>query len=72
VTYRADAFPDLAPRLKKYRIEHEWTFRQAGSVIGIAPSAVSKIENGKCKPNEITVYKIKKAIPALFDEKATA
>ena len=59
-------------RLKIYRVKNGLTLAEACRLIGIHQSALARIENGHCRPHELTVYKIYKAFPDAFrQEEAT-
>jgi DNA-binding XRE family transcriptional regulator len=50
-------------RLKEYRLKRCWTLRQMGNATGISTVAIWNIENGRVKPHELTVAKIRRALP---------
>ena len=40
----------LAQRLRALRQARDWTLKQAAAATGVSASALSKIENGCCRP----------------------
>ncbi len=65
-------------KLKRYRLEHDLTFEALAEIINkdlpeesrIHASTLSRLENEVTEPNERTLYKIRKAFPALFKDVA--
>jgi transcriptional regulator with XRE-family HTH domain len=55
--------PDIAARLKTYRLTKMWTLKQLANAVGLSTVTVWKIENGKVSPHELTVAKIQRALP---------
>ena len=51
--------------LKQFRIERDMKVFQVAAAIGVTASTVSRIERGKTKPNDRTLYKILKAFPTI-------
>jgi len=58
----------LGSRLRKYRLEREWSLTRLSQVTRIAASALWYMEQGKRKPSDVSLYKIKKALPGLIEE----
>jgi predicted transcriptional regulator len=56
----------IGKRVKTYRLEREWSLAQMSKVTRIAASALWYIENGS-KPSDLTIHKLTKALPGLFD-----
>ena len=56
--------------LKRLRIEKDWTQLEAAAVIGIGIDTLKKLEGGKRKAQEETLYKLAKAYNADFDQLA--
>jgi len=57
--------------LKIFRVKSGLTLAKASQLIGITPSALSRIENGAVQPQELTVYKIYKIFPEAFRQTDT-
>jgi transcriptional regulator with XRE-family HTH domain len=53
----------IAEQLKQYRLQKEWTLAQVAGLTGLNLASVWKIENGKVKPHERTVAKLKRTLP---------
>ena len=60
----------IAGKLKQYRLKHDMTFEALASLVDVEPSTIYRIENGLVDPNERTLYKIRKALPELFESAA--
>ena len=59
---------DLATRLKGLRISRLWTLKQMARVCDLDIRTIWNLENGRVKPHDITLEKIKRALPSLFEE----
>jgi transcriptional regulator with XRE-family HTH domain len=51
--------------LKRYRLSKLWTMRQMSAVTGIGLRTIWMIEHGKSVPHDLTIAKLKKALPDL-------
>lgn len=49
--------------VRKYRLEREWTIDQLSARTRVSKAAISKIENNRVKPHELTIFKIRQALP---------
>ena len=63
-----DVQNNLPKQMKRFRLERLWTLDQMARVCGISVTAVWQIENGQVTPHELTVAKIRRALPSLFEE----
>lgn len=61
---------EISGRLKRYRLENDLTLEEIANRAGIATPTVYRIENGLVKPNERTIYKLRKSLPGLFENAA--
>jgi len=50
-------------RLKQYRLEREWTIEHIAGLTRMSGAAISRIENEKVVPRDLTTHKIGKALP---------
>ena len=62
----------LAQRMKRYRLRRKWSLKKMGQMVGLSTNGVWQIETGKVEPHEVTVQKIREALPQLFDDKEGA
>ncbi len=53
--------------LKNYRMEKGWTLRQVSALTGYPMATLSRIENHKVEPYDLTKAKIRKALPFFAD-----
>ena len=60
----------IGNRLKKYRVARMWTWEQLGAACGLTGPAVWKIAHEKVQPNELTIAKLRRALPGLLDDEA--
>jgi transcriptional regulator with XRE-family HTH domain len=58
----------LARELKRYRLEREWSLKRLSAVTGMAISSLWQIENGKVRPHELTVHRLKRSLPGFMAE----
>lgn len=56
---------DLPDRMKRYRLERDWTLRQAAAAAGISDRTWRYLEDGKF-PTERIATRIARMIPVLF------
>lgn len=52
----------LGKRIVELRHQYNITQEELADKIKIAPRSLSEIENGKCSPNAIIIYRISKAL----------
>ncbi len=52
----------LINELELYRLEHKITQGELAKILGISYPTVNRWFNGKCKPNKIQTYHIKKLL----------
>ena len=53
----------IGKRLKKYRMDHLWTFQQMSNISGISVGALHQIENDEVEPHDLTIARLIKAFP---------
>lgn len=53
---------ELKTTLQQFLNEKDMSFQKASLYFGLSPGALNKFLNNKCKPNERTLYKIKKGL----------
>jgi len=58
----ADVKP-FGKQLKAYRLRRLWTLRQLALVTGFPIPTLSRIENLRTKPQDLTIAKISRALP---------
>lgn len=58
---------DVAERVEKYRLDRLWTMYQLANATGIPRTTLNNIIAKRHKPNRLTVAKLMKALPHLFD-----
>jgi DNA-binding XRE family transcriptional regulator/mannose-6-phosphate isomerase-like protein (cupin superfamily) len=58
----------VAGRLRAHRERRGFTVRSLASSVGVSPSLVSQIENGKANPSVATLYAIVSALDISLDE----
>jgi transcriptional regulator with XRE-family HTH domain len=68
MTYKAPE--DIAERLKRYRMARLWTLQQMANAVGMTAAAIWKIETGSVTPQDLTIAKMRRAFPDLFDSTA--
>jgi len=57
----------VARALKAYRMKHEWTLEQMAAVTDLHSSTIHKLENGATLPHELTLARLERKLPGLFD-----
>lgn len=57
----------LSTELKKFRMERELTLQRLAALTGVSVMTLSRIENQRVKPSDLTIAKITKAIPQLAE-----
>lgn len=60
----------VGPLLKRYRLSREWTYEQLAAAAGMSAGAIWYIEKGRKIPSELTVERLRKRLPGLFDQEA--
>lgn len=55
-------------KLKEYRLRKGWTLRQLSGVTGYPTATLSRIENGRVEPHELTMANIIRALPNVLEE----
>lgn len=59
----------IGAKLKAYRLEREWTYRQLSLVTGVSIVGLWQIEHERVTPHELTVHRIIKRLPGLINER---
>ena len=52
-------------RLKRYRLSKLWTLDQMAVITRLSIAGLSRIERGKAVPSDLSISKIKQALPDL-------
>jgi transcriptional regulator with XRE-family HTH domain len=60
----------VARRLKEFRLRRQLTLKDIGVMVGLSPSQVNRIETGKSRPSDRTLYRIELVCPELVDRKS--
>ena len=58
----------FAKKLKSFRLDKLWTLQQMAEKTGVHAATLSQIENGKVTPQDLTIAKMRKRLPELFEE----
>lgn len=58
---------NVAEILRRYRLEREWTYRQLANTAQIPLTTLHGIMRRGQTPNELTMHKLIKAFPGLFE-----
>jgi len=58
----------IGVRLKQLRIERDLTLKQLASLVGVTIGTIWGIEQGRCGPNDRTLYKLQRVFPTLLLE----
>ena len=61
----------IADKVKRYRMSRLWTLHQMADATGITLRTIWMIETNKVKPHDLTIAKIKRALPD-FEKPKTA
>lgn len=61
---------NFTERIRRIRAERLWNRRQMAAAIGVTPNAVRAWERGEVEPTELTLWKVKRAFPDLFQDVA--
>src|ERR1043165_9920857 len=64
----ARVIDNLGSRLKDLRLKAGLTLRETARKIGVSPSFVSQIENGKSQPSVATLYTFARLLDVSIDE----
>src|SRR5215210_1394599 len=71
-----DPAVNLGSRLRQARLDADMTLRELARTLGVSPSFVSQLENGKSQPSVATLYSLAQllgvSIDRLFDGPASA
>src|SRR5215207_1769021 len=71
-----DPAVNLGSRLRQARLDSDMTLRELARTLGVSPSFVSQLENGKSQPSVATLYSLAQllgvSIDQLFDSPAAA
>jgi len=62
---------ELQTQLRQFLNERDMGLEKASVYFDLSTGALSKFLNNKCKPNERTLYKIRKGLGLIKDEKNT-
>lgn len=63
-----DVWSDVSDRLRQARVSKEMTLRSLAARIGVSPSLISQVENGKVKPSVNTLYALAVELDVSVDE----
>ena len=61
---------NFTQRIRQIRKDRSWTRKQLAAVIGVTPNAIRAWELGTVEPTELTLWKVQKAFPDLFQDVA--
>lgn len=61
---------NFTQRIRQIRKDRSWTRKQLAVAIGVTPNAVRAWERGVGEPTELTLWKVQKAFPDLFQDVA--
>lgn len=64
---KRDTKSTIGTALRRMRLDRNLTLEQVGTLVDLHLASVQKIERGKVKPQDRTVYRILKAFPDLLE-----
>jgi len=63
-----EAMDNLGPRLRDVRMRSGMSLREVARQLGVSPSFISQMENGKSQPSVATLYSIAQLLEVSIDE----
>ena len=67
VTESGDLAPNLGVRLRQARLHAKMSLREMARQLGVSPSFVSQLENGKSQPSVATLYSLSQLLGVSID-----
>ncbi len=55
----------LARKVKKLRLDNDWTLKQMADLVGLHPRTIWNIENAKVFPHDRTLARLQRCFPSL-------